>query len=43
MRTTNFAPIATRIMNAKPDAVELSTMPPCDQTVLIKQLKEARF
>lgn len=41
--TTNFAPIATRIMNAKPDAVELSTMPPGDQTVLIKQLKEAGF
>jgi branched-chain amino acid transport system substrate-binding protein len=41
--TTNFAPIATRIMNANPDAVELSTMPPADQTILIKQLKEAGF
>jgi branched-chain amino acid transport system substrate-binding protein len=41
--TTNFAPIATRVMNANPDAVELSTMPPGDQTILVKQLLEAGF
>lgn len=41
--TTNFAPIATRIVNANPNAVELSTMPPADQTILIKQLLEAGF
>ena len=41
--STNFAPIATRVMNVNPDAVELSTMPPGDQTILVKQLLEAGF
>jgi branched-chain amino acid transport system substrate-binding protein len=41
--TTNFAAIATRIMNNNPDGVELSTVPPGDQTILIKQLLEAGY
>jgi branched-chain amino acid transport system substrate-binding protein len=41
--TTNFAPLATRIINAKPDAVELSTVPPADATILVRQLLEAGF
>jgi branched-chain amino acid transport system substrate-binding protein len=41
--TINFAPIATRIMNANPSGVELSTMPPNDQSILIRQLKEAGY
>ena len=36
--TTNFAPLATRIMNANPDAIETSSVPPGDATVLTKQL-----
>lgn len=41
--TTNFAAIATRIMNNNPDTIELSTVPPGDQTILIKQLLEAGY
>jgi branched-chain amino acid transport system substrate-binding protein len=41
--TTNFAPIAARIMNAKPDAVEMATMPPQDATVLVKALLDAGY
>ncbi len=41
--TTNFGPLATRIMNVKPDAIEISTVPPADQSILIKQLMEAGF
>jgi branched-chain amino acid transport system substrate-binding protein len=41
--TTNFAPLATRIINAKPDAVELSTVPPADATILVRQLMEAGY
>lgn len=41
--TTNFAPIATRIMNANPGVVEMSTMPPADATILTRQLLEAGF
>jgi branched-chain amino acid transport system substrate-binding protein len=41
--TTNFAAIATRIMNQNPDTIELSTVPPGDQTILLKQLLEAGY
>jgi branched-chain amino acid transport system substrate-binding protein len=41
--TINFAPLATRIMNANPGGVELSTMPPADQSNLIRHLKEAGY
>ena len=41
--TTNFAAIATRIMNNNPDTIEISTVPPGDQTILIKQLLEAGY
>jgi len=34
--TTNFGPIATRIMNAKPDVIDIATMPPPDAAVLVK-------
>ena len=41
--TTNFAPIAARIMNANPDMVEMATMPPADAAILTRQLLEAGF
>ncbi len=41
--TTNFAPTAQRIMNAKPDVVEMATMPPADATQLTKELTEAGY
>lgn len=41
--TTNFAPLVQRIMNANPDAVELSTCPPADAELIVKQLYEAGF
>ena len=39
--TTNFAPLATRILNFNADSIEIATMPPVDQTNLFKQLVEA--
>ena len=41
--TMDFSPIATRIMNLHPDVVEIATMPPVDQSILIKRLVEAGF
>jgi len=41
--TTNFAPLATRILNENPDAVETSTMGPSDAGQLTKQLIEAGY
>jgi branched-chain amino acid transport system substrate-binding protein len=41
--TTNFAPLAARIMNARPDAVEIATVPPADVTNIVKQLLEAGY
>jgi len=41
--TTNFAPIAQRIMAAKPDAIEIATMPPADATQLVRQLMDAGY
>ena len=41
--TTNFAPIITRIMSAKPDAVDVASSPPGDAGTIIKQLRQAGF
>jgi branched-chain amino acid transport system substrate-binding protein len=41
--TTNFAPIVTRIMNLKPDAVDTASSPPGDAGTMVKQLLEAGF
>lgn len=41
--TTNFAPLAARIMNINPQAIEISTVPPGDGVILVKQLMEAGY
>jgi branched-chain amino acid transport system substrate-binding protein len=41
--TTNFAPIVTRILNAKPDAVDTASSPPGDAATMVKQLRQAGF
>lgn len=41
--TTNFAPIVTRILNAKPNAVDTASSPPGDAGVIVKQLRQAGF
>lgn len=41
--TTNFAPVVTRIMMAKPDAVDTASSPPGDAGILVKQLRQAGF
>ncbi|CAH1663391.1 ABC transporter substrate-binding protein [Chelatococcus asaccharovorans] len=41
--TTNFAPIVTRIMNQKPEAVDLASSPPGDAGIIVKQLRQAGF
>ena len=41
--TTNFGPIAARIIAQNPDVVELAAMPPPDVTNLVRQLTEAGF
>lgn len=41
--TTNFAPIVTRILNAKPDVVDTSSSPPSDAATMVKQLRQAGF
>ena len=41
--TTNFAPIATRIMSANADALDFTGMPPGEAGILAKQLLEAGF
>lgn len=41
--TTNFAPIAARIMLENPDGIEISTVPPGDAAILVQQLLEAGF
>ena len=41
--TTNFAPMVTRIMNANPDTLEMSGVPPGEAINLTKQLMEAGF
>jgi branched-chain amino acid transport system substrate-binding protein len=41
--TTNFAPVATRIMNMNVDTVDFSALPPGEAGILAKQLLEAGF
>lgn len=41
--TTNFAAIVTRLMSAGPQAIEMSTVPPGDTSILVKQLQEAGY
>lgn len=41
--TTNFAPIVTRILNARPEAVDLASSPPGDAGIMVKQLRQAGF
>jgi branched-chain amino acid transport system substrate-binding protein len=41
--TTNFAPIVTRVLAAKPDVVDTASSPPGDAGVIIKQLRLAGF
>jgi len=41
--TTNFAPLVTRIMATNPDAIEMSSAPPADASILVKQLLEAGY
>jgi branched-chain amino acid transport system substrate-binding protein len=41
--TTNFAPLATRIKSVNADAVDIATMPPADQAILLKQLLETGY
>jgi branched-chain amino acid transport system substrate-binding protein len=41
--TTNFGPIAARIMAQNPEVVELAAMPPPDVTNLVRQLTQAGF
>jgi branched-chain amino acid transport system substrate-binding protein len=41
--TTNFAPIVTRIMNARPDVVDTASSPPGDAGIIAKQLRQAGF
>jgi len=41
--TTNFAPIALRLMSMNPDAVELGGMPPGEASILVKQMREAGY
>jgi branched-chain amino acid transport system substrate-binding protein len=41
--TTNFGPIAARIMAQNPDIVELAAMPPPDVTNFVRQLTQAGY
>ena len=41
--TTNFAPLVTRIMSSNPGTIELSTVPPGDNSIIVKQLLEAGY
>lgn len=41
--TTNFAPIVTRVMNAKPGALDLASSPAGDAGIIVKQLRQAGF
>jgi branched-chain amino acid transport system substrate-binding protein len=41
--TTNFSPLAARIMMGKPDVVDMATMPPQDAMVLVRALTDAGY
>jgi branched-chain amino acid transport system substrate-binding protein len=41
--TTNFAPIVTRLLSHKTDAIDIASSPPTDGGTLFKQLRQAGF
>jgi branched-chain amino acid transport system substrate-binding protein len=41
--TTNFSPLAARIVAANPDTIETSSLPPGDASILVRQLLEAGY
>jgi branched-chain amino acid transport system substrate-binding protein len=41
--TTNFAPIVTRLLSHKTDAIDIASAPPTDGGTLMKQLRQAGF
>lgn len=41
--TTNFAPLATRILNANPDSVEFGATPTADISQIVRQLTQAGY
>ena len=41
--TANFGPLATRIMAANPEAVEIATVPPADAIGVVRELMAAGF
>jgi branched-chain amino acid transport system substrate-binding protein len=41
--TTNFAPIVTRILAGRPDAVDTASSPPGDSGLIVRQLRQAGF
>ncbi len=41
--TSNFAPIITRLINMKPDAIDTASSPPGDTGTMVKQLRQAGF
>ena len=41
--TTNFDPLAQRVVLANPGSIELSTMPPGDALIFVRQLLEAGY
>ena len=41
--TTNFAPVASRLIAAHPTAVDVATMPPADAGLLVRQLLDAGY
>jgi branched-chain amino acid transport system substrate-binding protein len=41
--TTNFAPIVTRLLASRPDAVDTASSPPGDAGLIVRQLRQAGF
>ena len=41
--TTNFAPIVARILTYHPETVEISSVPPADASIIVRQLLEAGY
>ncbi len=41
--TTNFAPIVTRLLSHKTDAIDIASSPPTDGGTILKQLRQAGF
>jgi branched-chain amino acid transport system substrate-binding protein len=41
--TADFSPVVQRVLNGRPDALELSAVPPGDVLVLVRQLRERGY